>query len=367
MKKGASAPRSDEIEVSLFGPGYGEAVLIHLGFGEWVVIDSCIDTQSGAAVPIDYLESIGVDIASQVKTIIVTHWHDDHIRGIGKLVHKATSAKVCFSAAFKKTEFISFAIANQSVDPSPLARATKEIVSVLRMVRGRGMEPKYVGPDRLLYAGLTHGASGCSRIFSLSPSDKRIGEFLSNVAMQMASAGEPRRRASDLAPNALSVALLVEVPNGALLLGGDLEETPGRGWTTILAHSEVATVRANVFKVPHHGSETGECGEVWETLLDSQVIAVLAPWTKGSKHVPTETDVARILARTPRAYSTARPGSVSPIRRQHAVSRGLQDAGIKVTLAQPRRGHVRLRRLAHEVDWNVQLDGTARHLEAIFS
>jgi len=34
-------PEKDEIEVSIFGPGYGECIVIHIGNNEWVVID-CI-------------------------------------------------------------------------------------------------------------------------------------------------------------------------------------------------------------------------------------------------------------------------------------------------------------------------------------
>ena len=39
----AAPPRTDELEVSLFGPGVGECVIVHLGAGEWMVVDSCLD------------------------------------------------------------------------------------------------------------------------------------------------------------------------------------------------------------------------------------------------------------------------------------------------------------------------------------
>jgi len=40
-------PEADVVEVSIFGPGKGESVLIHLGNGKWIMIDSCIDPQDG--------------------------------------------------------------------------------------------------------------------------------------------------------------------------------------------------------------------------------------------------------------------------------------------------------------------------------
>jgi len=42
------APAADEIEVTLFGPGYGEAIAVHLGEGAWLLVDSCIDPESKA-------------------------------------------------------------------------------------------------------------------------------------------------------------------------------------------------------------------------------------------------------------------------------------------------------------------------------
>ena len=78
-------PASDEIEVSLFGPGYGECVLIHLGLGEWLVVDSCVNQYAGGTPALDYLQTIGVDIAHAVVIVTASHWHDDHIRGLSAL------------------------------------------------------------------------------------------------------------------------------------------------------------------------------------------------------------------------------------------------------------------------------------------
>lgn len=73
------------MEVSLFGPGYGECVVLHLGHGEWVIIDSCISAAASDPAPIHYLASIGVDPDLEVGLVVATHWHDDHIRGMERL------------------------------------------------------------------------------------------------------------------------------------------------------------------------------------------------------------------------------------------------------------------------------------------
>ena len=64
-----NSPESDEIEVNIFGPGYGECVLIHIGNGKWVVVDSCVDRDSQPAA-LTYLRSIGSDPSEAVCLII---------------------------------------------------------------------------------------------------------------------------------------------------------------------------------------------------------------------------------------------------------------------------------------------------------
>jgi glyoxylase-like metal-dependent hydrolase (beta-lactamase superfamily II) len=79
-------PLRDEAEVSVFGPGFGECVVVHIGRGEWVVVDSCLDAESGRPVALEYLKQLGVDVATQVSLVIATHWHDDHIWGFRRSV-----------------------------------------------------------------------------------------------------------------------------------------------------------------------------------------------------------------------------------------------------------------------------------------
>ena len=102
----ATAPNPGEIELSLFGPGYGECVLIHVPEGNWIIVDSCIDSASKNPAALEYLESIGVDPSVSVKLVVATHWHDDHIRGLSKVVEACKQADLCFSSSLHNKEFI---------------------------------------------------------------------------------------------------------------------------------------------------------------------------------------------------------------------------------------------------------------------
>jgi len=109
-------PRPDELEVSLFGPGIGECVVVHVGGGEWITVDSCEDPATHAPAALAYLRSLGVDPGTQVKRVIVTHWHDDHMRGAAGVLAAATSAKFFCSAALSTKEFLSFIASSSALN-----------------------------------------------------------------------------------------------------------------------------------------------------------------------------------------------------------------------------------------------------------
>jgi len=357
-------PANDEIEISVFGPGYGEAILIHIGNGDWIAIDSCIDPKDGSVMPFQYLESLGVALSSQVKLIITTHWHDDHIKGLSNLLVASESAKFCCATAFTKKEFMQFALAHQDADPSLLGKATNEIATILRILHTRKSTPVYLKADVCVFSSKSDPAI---EVFSLSPGDDKIHKFLSRIAGDFPIEKSLQRRAGDLSPNDLSIVLQIRFPNGSVLLGGDLEEVPGKGWTTIIDNSVSLRGDATAFKIPHHGSQTGHSSDVWDKLLSKDVVAVLTPWRKGSGFLPSPNDVARILSFTNDAYSTADPSAVSPIRRDSQVAKQLSVMGIKLHLAHPRPGRLTLRRKFSEREWRVKTDGTARHLSKLVS
>ncbi len=96
-------PKSNEIEISLFGPGYGEALLVHFGKNHWVSVDSCVDEQKNP-ITLKYLEAMGLQADSSLKQIIATHWHDDHIRGISKILKACPDSEFICSSALRLYE-----------------------------------------------------------------------------------------------------------------------------------------------------------------------------------------------------------------------------------------------------------------------
>lgn len=147
-----------------------------------------------------------------------------------------------------------------------------------------------------------------------------------------------------------------------MLLGSDLDR---HGWLKILHDRTRPRGTASVFKVPHHGSESADEPRVWRELLTPDPVALLTPWQRAGRTLPSNRDVQRILGRTSRAYAAAGVITVAPPRRESAVERTIRQSGIKLRRA-PKPGAVRLRRrLRPGEQWQFELLGAACPLEKI--
>ena len=358
MKIAKAPPNRGEFELTLFGPGYGECIVVHAGDGIWVIVDSCID-ETGTPRALRYLEDINVDAADAVRLIVATHWHDDHIRGMARLVKACASADFCCAAALCRKEFLKISAVlgrHFMVDGS----GTDEISTVFSRLRSKRATPTYAKANCRIFA-----RNGCE-IWSLSPSDESFETFLEAVRGLMPSEGDSKRRIPDLSPNKAAVALWIEIDDVSVLLGSDLE---CNGWMEILRSGARPAGRASAFKIPHHGSGNADEPMVWRQMLDPQPFAMLAPWQRGSQTLPRPEDVDRILSNTANAWSSARADSMVPrtVRRRREVERTIRESDIRLRELPESPGIVRLRReIGEQASWNVELSGMACRLEDFF-
>ncbi|MEW6376035.1 MAG: hypothetical protein AB1502_09655 [Thermodesulfobacteriota bacterium] len=64
-----------------------------------MIVDSCLDRNTRTPIALQYLQELGVNIATDVKLFIITHWHDDHIRGASSILASCHNAKFICSDA----------------------------------------------------------------------------------------------------------------------------------------------------------------------------------------------------------------------------------------------------------------------------
>ena len=353
MTEAGNPPKKGEFELTLLGPGYGESVVLHVGDGAWILVDSCIDKDKTPRA-LRYLESIGVDPAEAVDLIVATHWHDDHIRGMAQLVESCSRATFCCASALCREEFLAAVGALEGRHLSVTGSGLREIHSVVSRLKQVESKPTLALANRRIFMQST------CEIWSLSPSDAAYVDFLRSIGALVAP-GQAKTRIPSLSPNEVAVALWVTVENITVLLGSDLEK---RGWVQIIENEARPTGQASVFKVPHHGSEGAYEPGVWEGMLDPEPIAVLTPWHRGGRVLPNDHDVHRLLSDTPNAYATAKTRSSAPVRRDGMVGRTIRESGVKLRRLAMSTGIVRLRRpIGSGTPWRVEKFGSACHLK----
>lgn len=357
-------PAPDEVELTLLGPGFGEAVCVHLGDGRWVLIDSCVMPGQTEPASLRYLEDLGFS-GNDVIAVVASHWDDDHIRGFAKLIEACPSADPVMSLAFKEKDFHSFVEAYGQPLTTRARSGVREIRETFEVLRKAGRTKiKMAGPARRIYGpndiSLDHGQP--MEMWTLSPSSDEYQDFLTWLAHQMPTIRETRRVAVRQIRNDLSVVVHITVGPITILIGGDLEK---RGWSALLSETGGPSSRASAFKVAHHGSETGDDPRIWSDLLTPDPIAVLAPWRLGGGDLPAATDAQRILSKTTDAFSTAIVPARATKLRPAAVKRQLRAMKVEPRLIEQTPGMLRLRRKVTDSAWTVEQIGGAVHLSKV--
>ena len=341
----AAAPSASELEVSVFGPGVGECIVMHLGNGDWVVVDSC-KLAGGKEVALEYLEAIGVDPGKAVKRVVVTHWHDDHMRGASEVLKAASAAMLVLSSAVRANEFQTLVAIGGDTPP---ASGVREMWNCIRIVQERleRHEPfslSFAADNSILFTRPASVGVPACEIRSLSPSAASQLLAAQEVARLLPKNLQPKRAIARTA-NEVAVVLWVDVGGFLVLLGSDLEESPHAhlGWQAIVASRVRPQGQAHVVKVPHHGSETAYSADVWKNMLRGKdTHAFVTPFRRG-KALPTTGDVERLLAHTENVYATAPAKARELPKRLPAVDRHMKEITKARGLRLGKMGHVRLR------------------------
>lgn len=362
----ATAPGIDVLEVSLFGTGIGECLAIHFGAGEWMLVDSCCNAKSAEPVSLAYLKALGVNVSTDVKLIVATHWHDDHVDGLGQLVSQCCQARLAFSSALERDEFQK--LIGLFLDPDITFDREKSGVREIGDCFRALMTRKENGDDT--YAPiLTHADHRIYRrddceVVALSPSDHSILKAYTEVSkmwgeleVEAHGVGGPKpSRAGVPSPerNHNAVALWVKWDDRRILLGADLEEEgqPNIGWQAVLSCNQFPDGEARVFKIPHHGSPNGHHEPIWDELLEKAPYAVVTAYNRGVTPRPSITDLERIKRRADATYFTSLPAKTQN-QYSKTVERTLKEGVRRRTSLKPNMGHIQIRWYP---DGNVQVE-----------
>lgn len=293
----------------LFGRGQGESVLVQLSEDDWMIVDSCTNDNKEPAA-IRYLIDIGKNPADVVKLIVISHFHNDHIKGMSKIIDICTKADVCISSALNTFEFHAYLSAISSPDIN--ISQTSEMKAILNQV---GL---FKGPRKLRFAIADRHLykNGDVSVVSLSPCDNDIKESDSNFASLL----EVNNKMSDVSksaalinPNHYSIVLRIfdDKSQSEMLLGADLEVSKTGGWDEVCnCNLSPKPNRVNVFKIPHHGSITGFHEPTWQHLINSSPECVMT--TFNTHNLPTPEMQEKYKVKAKNLYCASTPKNYTP-------------------------------------------------------
>jgi hypothetical protein len=354
---GATPPSADEIEVTVLGPGFGECVVVHLGHDDWMIVDSCRDPEHASPAARVYLDTIGV-APERVRYILVSHWHDDHTRGVSELAKHYQHARIGVSNVLNTKEGKTF-LAAYSGRVSELSRGTVELYTIFATNKGR-LEP--LGQNRVAFS---RPGQVPVTVTALSPTDDFYFESRAvlEAMIPKRNASSSQKEAPQMSPNNEAVVVHVTVGETGILLGSDLE-TNQHGWSVVASNPQLACLpKAELYKVAHHGSLSAECQSVWDNLLAPKPLSVLTPFHHGRHRLPNPSDRDRILANSKTAHISSQASARTKV--DPRIVRRLEAMGSKPMPLHAGFGAVRSRKAitAGATEWNVSHFGAAGPLQ----
>lgn len=339
-------PEPDDLEITVLGGGTGESVVVHLGDGQWLVVDSFVDGDVPA--PLRYLRSVDADL-DRVRMVVATHWHDDHIDGTGDLLRACPNATLGCPAAFLDREVIAFVLGREN-----------DTVTKVRGSRNRKIKDAFSAaeerPNHVEKFSFLRASSPLfprdpppATVTALSPGAEDIAaahEALANVRR------DDRNRIVRVTPNDMSVALIVSLGNAHAVLAADLESHPDerRGWKAVLNYAVEPSAPPDLLKVPHHGSPDAHEPRMWEQWLAPNPTSVVTGWQGPVYHLPTTNDLERLLNLSSSVWVAGHPPGLV-----EALALG----GQIISVSRSNLGRVTARRGAGDDGWLLDCEGGA--------
>lgn len=163
-------PEKDEIEITLFGPGYGESIVLKIPDEGWFVIDSCkTKINNSTIVPaLAYLRALSVN---SLAAVILTHPHEDHYLGLEEIINefKGRIRYVCRYSAEGIREFKAY-LTQQHIAGLRDVRKLSNIFKAFQEAKNDGAWLRELSELTPIIENSSKGI----RVIALTPSSKSI-------------------------------------------------------------------------------------------------------------------------------------------------------------------------------------------------
>ena len=310
-------PNSNEfLIVVLGGAGEGESIVVHIGDDRWMIIDSCRVGQETLALK--YLKDNEIPF-NNVDYIVCTHWHADHVYGLGEILLNCENARFLVPLVSQSKMMPYYFVKKiAEKDIHDFETVAHEFKFCMDLAKKRG-KLGYLGKDKNIFKGKKYDHVLC--IDALSPSDAMLTKY----QKLWASRKDDDFDESGVDPNKSSVAIGVSIDDKLhFMFGADLEcnrpdgdddfancvhmcqRRKDVGWCNVCCESTIYNYHGkyDYVKIIHHSSKTGYCPSMWDNKVSGNVIGVSTVFSKDG--LPTS-DMGKIYMRRCKDYYVAAP------------------------------------------------------------
>jgi hypothetical protein len=341
-------------------------IVLHLGQNRWFIIDSCLCPQTKQPIALQYLQAIGVDVG-QVVGILITHWHSDHINGASALLKACNNAKLFLSCALMSKEALYVAALYKDDIFANTDKEIREFGAVVKFLRASGDKNRMV-LVKTRHTFFDYRDSISTRLVALSPSDVAVTQAISKLAQLKTKVGDSRIR--NVVPedeNLNAVAIYFSFGCFSAVLGSDLEERGNlqTGWSAVFENniiSELSLSSASLFKVSHHGSETGHHEKIWQDLLIEKPLSMTTPFTRSS--LPTPENIKKLQELSSEFLITRDPQIKNLAKRDAMVERELKAIVKERISINAKMGHIQIR-ISDKGEFNIATNQNAIRFRAL--
>ena len=211
-------PVADEFLITVLGgASEGESIVVHLGDNHWMIIDSC--KVGDDVLPLKYLVDIGVS-CDLVEYVVCTHWHADHVKGLGMILDKCENAKFVIpilSQSEIMPSYFAMKIYKQDLSSLDYKTVSEEYRYCMNLANKRN-KIEYKLKDSNIFTGRVCGNRVSVDV--LSPSNDMYNKY---QRLWASKEGKCRFLESGVDPNKASLAIGISVDEALFfLLGADL-------------------------------------------------------------------------------------------------------------------------------------------------
>lgn len=285
-------------------------------------------------------------MSQQVVGILITHWHLDHIEGASGLLKVCSNAKLHLSSALLTKEALQIASLYKKDIFADTDKDIREFGEIIRFLFETKDRSRLV-PVKSRHTFFDYRDTTQTRLVALSPSDVAVTQSISKLAQLTKKPNDPRiRNVVPVSENLNAVAIHFSFGSFSALLGSDLEDMGNVqiGWSAIFEDNivnELSLPAASLFKVSHHGSDTGYHDKIWQDLLIKKPLSMTTPFSRCD--LPTPDNIKKLQGLSSNLLITRDPRARNRIKRDNMVERELRAIVKERKSVNDKMGHIQVR------------------------